>query len=220
MVRRLLDMFAVRLLVCITLTILVSGCSVVMAARQPSKKDLDVLEKGTPKVTVRSELGRPTSVDDDPGGDYCHETYAFEQGYSGWAKGGRATFHLAADVFTFGLWEIIGTPTELYFDGTEVSLEVLYDENDLVESVCVYSGGEVVETGALVDPGTLRRQLKEAREESLRELELEPATSADSAIVERLSQLKVLLERNLITEQEYEEKRIVILEEFSEADFD
>ncbi len=144
-------------LCCITM-----ACSVVMAARQPGQKDLAVLERGTPRSVVRGELGVPIESHEATETTKCHETYSFEQGYSGPTKAGRAIFHLAADVFTLGLWEIIGTPTELHFDGTEVNLEVSYDENDRVDSVCVYGGHEVVTADTVVPHDEFQRQLDPA----------------------------------------------------------
>jgi len=201
---------------CIVLAVATFGCSVFMAASQPGKKDLKVLEKGTPRDAVVAELGRPTFTEEDPEGRYCHQKFAFEQGYSGLAKGSRATFHFVADVFTLGLWELVGTPTEMYFDGTEVSLEVLYDDEDRVESVCVFAGREAVSRGALVSPSTLKQQLDDAREESLSQPELE--TRAEPTRKERLSELKSLLEDGMITDEEYEKKQAEILEELHSAD--
>ena len=195
----------------ICFTLVICACAPIMAVRQPSKKDMDVLQKGTPRAEVIAELGSPAATDRDPEGDYCHETYAFEQGYSGWVKGGRATFHLAADVFTLGLWELIGTPTELYFDGTEVTLEVLYDENEQVDSVCVFSGSKAVKTGAIVPSETFREQLKDAREEGDEEPEPLPTDSAKH----RLLELRELRESDLITEAEYQKERAEILEQLN-----
>lgn len=206
------------LIVCVSFSLVVSGCSVFMAASQPGKKDLDVLSKGTPRSQVIEELGAPNIMEDDPEGNFCHEAYAFEQGYSGLTKGGRATFHLAADLFTIGLWEIIGTPMELYFDGTEVDLEVLYDENDRVESVCVYSGRDVVSGGPLVSPSRLRQQVDEAREESLRAAQGEASAADPPSTHERLSELKNLFESGMITQEEYKNKQAEIVEELGRAD--
>ena len=52
-----------------------------------------------------------------------------------------------ADFFTLGLWEIAGTPIEGAASGTQVKVEVLYDENDRVEAVKAYSGGHKVQEG-------------------------------------------------------------------------
>ncbi len=205
-----------RLAACAVLALATPACSVIMAANQPDKKDLSVLDQGTPRTAVIAELGRPRSTEEDPEGQYCHETYAFEQGYSGWVKGGRVAFHLVADVFTLLLWEIVATPTEAYFDGTEVSLEVLYDKNDRVQSVCVFSGGEAVTRGALVSPDTLRRDLDEAREASRSQAEVE--TREEPTRKERLAELKRLHESGMITDEEYQKKQREILEELGGAD--
>ena len=50
-------------------------------------------------------------------------------------KAGRAVFHGAADVLTLGLWEVVGTPTEGAFNGTEMAYEVRYDKEDRVDQV-------------------------------------------------------------------------------------
>jgi hypothetical protein len=38
-------------------------------------------------------------------------------------------------VFTLGLWEVVGTPTEAVFNGKRVAYEVTYDSSDRIESV-------------------------------------------------------------------------------------
>ena len=121
-------------IVCVSLT----GCSVYMAANQPSPKDLSVIKKGTERGLVISELGVP-KVGEERNGKKV-EIYMFKQGYHGMAKAGRAVFHGAADVFTLGLWEIVGTPGEAYFDGTDMTIEVTYDENNKVESSRILKG--------------------------------------------------------------------------------
>ena len=110
-----------------------NGCSVYMAAKQPDKKNLDVLSVGTPRSLVLAEIGQPqaTEMRDSKRVDI----FAFVQGYSKGAKAGRAFFHGAADVFTLGLWEAVGTPTEAIFTGDKVAYEVTYDTNDRVEKL-------------------------------------------------------------------------------------
>ena len=119
-----------------------TGCAVYMAAKQPEKKDLSVLKEGTPRGQVVMELGSPMHTEDGPDGrvDY----YKFVQGYHARVKAGRAVFHGVADFFTLGLWEIAGTPIEGIADGTEVKLEVHYDEHQRVRLVKALSGGEVI----------------------------------------------------------------------------
>ncbi len=138
------------------------GCSVFLASQQPSKKDLSVLERGTPRAVVREELGWPIAVDEAEETHGCHETYAFKQGYAGASKAGRAGFHLIADIFTIGLWELVATPTELYFSGTDVKLEVLYDESERVDSVCVYTGADAVSADSIISTDEMKRRTSES----------------------------------------------------------
>ncbi len=108
------------------------GCSVYMAANQPNKRDLTVLKEGIPRAHVISELGAPATTEKESG--KRTDIFTFIQGYHKGSKGTRAVFHLVADVFTLGLWEIVGTPMESYFDGRRVTATVVYDVNDNVES--------------------------------------------------------------------------------------
>lgn len=110
-----------------------TGCSVFMAAKQPGKKDVSVLTNGTPRSLVVAELGAPVTSEHKEGRRV--DVFSFTQGYSKGAKAGRAIFHGAADVFTLGLWEVVGTPTEASFDGRRISFEVRYDEDDKVAKV-------------------------------------------------------------------------------------
>ena len=117
-----------------------SGCSPFMALKQPDKKDLNVLNKGTPRSLVISELGQPafTETKDSVRSDF----FVFVQGYSSGAKASRAVFHGAADVMTFGLWEVVGTPVEAVADGTKVKVEVFYDARDRVDYIQVLEGDD------------------------------------------------------------------------------
>ncbi len=111
------------------------GCSAVMAAKQPDKKDLSILKAGTPRSHVIAELGAPGWSGEKDGRRV--DVFAFKQGYSKGTKAGRAFFHAAADFFTLGLWEVVGTPIESVASGTDVKVEVVYDENDRVKVVQV-----------------------------------------------------------------------------------
>ena len=125
-----------------SVALLATNCSVYMAAKQPGKKDLSVLKEGTERGHVIAELGSPIHTEERPDGRM--DIYKFVQGYHGGVKAGRALFHGTADVFTLGLWEVIGTPVEALYDGTEVKVEVYYDSSDKVRSVNTISGGEVI----------------------------------------------------------------------------
>jgi hypothetical protein len=125
-----------------------SGCAVYMAAHQPDEKDLTVLSVGQPRARLIAELGPPVSSQYDKGGVRT-EIFSFTQGYSGGAKAGRAILHGAADVATLGLWEAVGTPTEGYFNGTQLSAQVTCDSMDRVASVVPLKGSNEIEASTV-----------------------------------------------------------------------
>jgi hypothetical protein len=127
----------------ILISFIFGGCSVYMAAKQPDKKDTSLLKRGTPRKHVIAEFGKPVyTIEKDDG---CKkDVFVFVQGYSDGEKAGRAFFHGAADFFTLGLWEVVGTPAETLADGTEVKVEVDYDANDRVDQIFVLKGDEQI----------------------------------------------------------------------------
>jgi hypothetical protein len=110
-----------------------SGCSVFMAARQPSKKDVDLFKVGTPRGSLLAEFGEPAVNEVRDGKKF--EEYRFINGYGTGAKAVRAVWHGACDVCSWGLWEIVGTPMEVFFNGDAMVYEVRYDENDRIDQV-------------------------------------------------------------------------------------
>ena len=110
-----------------------ANCSVFMAAKQPDKLDTTLFVKGTPRSMLLAEFGLP-KVSEVKNGKR-HEIYSFTQGYSAGAKAGRAVAHGTADLITFGLWEVIGTPTEGVFDGNNMAYEVTYDKDERIDLV-------------------------------------------------------------------------------------
>ncbi|BAP36871.1 hypothetical protein AS4_19310 [Acinetobacter guillouiae] len=109
-----------------------TGCAAVMATKQPTKKDLSIFNKGVDRSLIIAEIGAPITSEFKNGKRY--EIYTFMQGYSKANKISRAVWHGAADVVTFGLWEIIGTPTESAFNGKKTSYEMVFDADDRLES--------------------------------------------------------------------------------------
>jgi hypothetical protein len=43
-------------------------------------------------------------------------------------------------VFSLGLWEVVSTPTEAYFSGSEIKVEIAYDFKDLIKSTQDFTG--------------------------------------------------------------------------------
>lgn len=116
-----------------TMSLIITGCSVMMAASQPDQKDITLFAIGTSRSMLLAEFGEPALTEERNGKTY--EMFQFTQGYSSGAKAGRVLFHVAADVLTGGMWEIVGTPMEVVFDGNNLAFEVSYDKNNRIESV-------------------------------------------------------------------------------------
>jgi hypothetical protein len=128
--------WCLKLAVCV---MMLSGCSVVMAAKQPGKKDLSVFSKGMPRTVVIAEFGEPIDVQKKDGKSI--EVYKFVQGYSTGVKVGRSIFHAVADVFTLFLWEIVATPIEGMAEGSQMAYEVTFDAEQKVESAKLLKDG-------------------------------------------------------------------------------
>jgi hypothetical protein len=117
------------------LALAAAGCSVAMAAHQPSRKDVRLFAHGVPRNLVVGEVGAPIAT--EMKGGKRVDVYSFTQGYSKGARVSRTIGHGAADVFTLGLWEVVGTPTEAAFNGKRMVYEVTYDASDRIENVVV-----------------------------------------------------------------------------------
>ena len=126
--------FFIGFIMVATLTMQI-GCSVFMAAKQPPKKNLGVLKESSPRSLLIAELGQPITTQTIEGN--IVDVFSFTQGYSKSAKAGRAIFHGVADIFTIGVWEVVGTPTEYVFDGKKLTFEVTYDDNERVKKVVI-----------------------------------------------------------------------------------
>ncbi|MBI3356466.1 MAG: PDZ domain-containing protein [Nitrospirae bacterium] len=118
------------------------GCSVAMALKQPEKKNLNILNPGTPRAMVIKELGLPTRTDEYRGEKV--DAFTISEGYSREAKMLRAGLHLTADGFTFGLWEPFGIVLERSIRPPDISLEVHYDAYDRVTNLKVLSNDNIV----------------------------------------------------------------------------
>lgn len=118
------------------------GCAAVKATQQPSKRNMAVLDHGVPRTHVIAELGAP--VWSNQTDDGAVDVFSFKQGFTKTTKVARALVHGAADVATFGLWEVVGIPAESVLDGTDVQLEVHYDPDQAVDHVVIIKGEKAV----------------------------------------------------------------------------
>ena len=106
-----------------------------MAAKQPVAKNIELFKIGTPRDELIAEFGAPYISEENNGKQI--EMFLFVQGYSKAVKTGRIIFHSVADIMTLGLWEIVGVPTEMVFNGNNMAFHVSYDTNDRVDEVNV-----------------------------------------------------------------------------------
>jgi len=118
------------------------GCSAYMAMTQPEKKNLRVLETGTPRANVIAEFGLPQATLDEHGTKL--DRFQFKEGYTKELKVFRALFHITADAFTFGIWEPFGILFEYSVTGKDMNLQVHYDDHDRLSSFEIVSGQNVV----------------------------------------------------------------------------
>lgn len=207
-----------------------SGCSVFMAAKQPDYKNVDLFRVGTPRTQLLAEFGNPVSSD-TKNGTKC-DTFSFTQGYTGGAKAGRAFLHGVADVFTLGLWEVIGTPTEAIFSGDQVGYEACYDKDDRIKYFTLLTQndgrgpknvGTATDTNA--DPGgsalgNVSNQSSSSsaavQQPSIKipdqpAVESETQSTVTGTNQQKLQELNGLKKEGLITEKEYQQKKKEIL---------
>lgn len=131
-----------RMLAALAMSWAMLGCSAYMAANQPGQKDLTLLTKGQPRAKLIAEYGTPIHTETRDG--VKRDIFKFKHGYHGGVRAARAVLHGTASVATLGLWEIVGTPTEGYMNGTELSAEVIYDANERVATAVPLTGEDEI----------------------------------------------------------------------------
>ena len=109
-----------------------SGCSVGMARHGKKTPDLDAIEVGSTRSQVEWMLGAPVQSASTSEGGGRIDTYEYEVGNDPSAD--RAGDHLMMDIWTFGLWELIGTPIEA-LKGTKYRIHLEYGPDDKVVKI-------------------------------------------------------------------------------------
>lgn len=111
----------------------ISGCSVGMAMSGEEQKDTSILFPGSPRAVVIAKLGPPETSTKSEDGTYV-DSYFIVKGNA--PSTGRAVAHGALDVFTLGLWEIVGTPMEMGAGREDRSrIIIVYDKDDKIQDV-------------------------------------------------------------------------------------
>ena len=116
------------------IAIIIQGCSSQEANRE--RKDLSILEAGTHRDRVLSELGQPVVSEKDDNGNKI-DFFKFHQGNHVAVKAGKAVGYSILSYGTGGGAEFIIKPLERSFGGTEIQLRVGYTSDDLVDDIVV-----------------------------------------------------------------------------------
>lgn len=112
-----------RRAIALMFVLLLAGCSVGMALSGNSQKDTSILFAGAPRAAVIEKLGQPETTTRNAEGHYV-DSYVVVKGNS--RSIGRALGHVTMDVFTLGLWELVGTPIEAVASYESTSRVVIY----------------------------------------------------------------------------------------------
>ena len=113
-----------------------AGCATSTLSHRPGVRELDVLDPGTPRGRVLAEFGAPANTTEKNGEKL--DSFTFDPGVSGLAKFGRGFFHIAADVFTLFLWELVAWPAEVVAADHRTKVDVGYDTDDRVKTAKFY----------------------------------------------------------------------------------
>ncbi len=115
--------------------VLLTGCSAFMAGQRSTYRDARVIQVGAERAEVEDRLGPPDLVvpldDGAARAVYKVDPHAHPR----WARNAAVVGHLVADVLTFGLWEIVGTPLELAAQDRPVTYLVHYGKDGRIEKV-------------------------------------------------------------------------------------
>ena len=109
-----------------------SGCSVFMAAAGKREPNISMITIGAHRAEVELQLGSPRTSSAHEDGLYRNDIYEYELGNE--PSAGRAVAHGVMDLFTLGLWEIVGTPVEA-FKGEKREIVITYDADDRVTAI-------------------------------------------------------------------------------------
>ncbi len=118
----------------------VTGCAVGMAMSGKEQKDTSVVFPGSPRDVVVAKLGPPETTSKDADGNIV-DSWLIIKGNA--PSGGRAAMHAGLDVFTLGLWELIGTPVEMGAAGEERTRYVItYDKDNKIKDMKAIKEGK------------------------------------------------------------------------------
>jgi hypothetical protein len=108
-----------------------SSCSVIMAAKK-SGTDLEQLQSSKTRGEFISAGAQVISSERFENGELV-EVYQYKKATG---STGRALMHGLLDVWTLGIWEVVGTPMEGYMNKSEYfTIRVTYNQDNIATRV-------------------------------------------------------------------------------------
>ncbi len=112
------------------------ACSAFMAGQRSTYKgDPAIIQVGADRMAVESALGAPdmaVSVDNGR----TKVVYKIDpDAHSQAGRNAAVAWHLVADVFTLGLWEIVGTPSEMAARDKFTTYLIYYSKEGKIDQV-------------------------------------------------------------------------------------
>ena len=122
-----------NVVICMTGLLILTGCSIIKAARQPLDRPPEKIIPGRTQKSIDRIYGCPVAVGMSEDGKEYIEQLQFVDGIPcGW-KITRIVVHSVLDSCTWFLWEFVGFPIELLnSDYPEYIYYVVYDDNNNV----------------------------------------------------------------------------------------
>jgi len=111
--------------------VFLSGCSVRQASTIKRKHDPQTLAFGQDRAFVISQLAQPEET--RTVNNETIDVYRMSKNSPGWGYT-RAAGYGVANVATFGLWELIGTPLEEFVQSDQL-VTINYDQDDKIQKV-------------------------------------------------------------------------------------
>jgi len=125
-----------RPVVALLLLLSLAGCSVAMSSQRSTfKGDVGLLRVGAERIQIEATFGPPATITPMQDGR-TKVTYRLDpNAHSEGARSAAVAGHLAMDLLTLGLWEVVGTPLEIAARESLSSYTLIYGPDHKVQSV-------------------------------------------------------------------------------------
>ena len=123
----------IGIMLILSLALMTSGCAVVMSAKKRGTSMTKVRESRTRASLLANDGVEIITTKKDEKGKLIYEDLMVEKPTGSTA---RAVGHGVLDVFTLGIWEVVGTPVEGHMTKkSSTPIRVYYDENENITKI-------------------------------------------------------------------------------------